>query len=206
MNDKTKSFLGLITILALFVLMSYLVRQNINFFSNLIGENVMGVFVYIFITIVAVVVAPISMVPLIPLASNLWGWIPAGIFTYLGWASGSFIVFYISRKFGVPLIKKFISLKEIYKFESKIPKENLFMDLVLLRMIIPVDILSYALGLFSKVNFKIYSLTTLIGILPFTFIFSYLGTITLKYQIIGFAAVVILVAIMHIIWETKKQS
>ena len=97
--------------------------------------------------------------------------------------------FFLCRKYGVYLIKKFVSLKEIQKLESKIPKENLFFDLILLRMIIPVDVLSYALGLLTKINFRTYALTTIIGIIPFAFVFSYLGTISWIYQIIGFIAI-----------------
>ena len=49
----------------------------------------------------------------------------AGIINWVGWSIGSIIVFCISRKYGVPLIKRFISLKKLNKLESKIPKENL---------------------------------------------------------------------------------
>jgi len=137
--------------------------------------------------------------PLIPVVSNIYGWFLAGVVTVIGWTFGSIIVFFISRKYGVPLIKKFVSLKKINKFESKIPKENLFIDIVLLRMIIPVDILSYALGLFSKVKFKTYVLATIIGITPFAFVFSFLGTIPLSYQIPGFILIVFIIAIIHVL-------
>ena len=65
---------------------------------------------------------PIS---LLPVASNVFGWFNSAIFNIMGWFLGSVIVFYISRKYGVPLIKKFVSLEKINKLESKIPKENL---------------------------------------------------------------------------------
>src|SRR3989344_176257 len=160
MNPKIKSLLEILAIILLFALSSYLVRQNIDFLKSAIGND-FGILFYILIAIFAVVVAPISMMPLIPLASNVFGWIYAAIFSIVGWALGSFIVFFISRKYGVPLIKKFVSLE---KLENKIPKENLFLDLILLRMIIPVDILSYAISLFTKINFRTYALTTIIGI------------------------------------------
>ena len=173
LSNKLKSFIGLLIILVLFILSSYFARNNIDFIKNLIGNDFLGILIYILITITAIIIAPISMMPLIPVASNLWGWFYAGIFTFVGWTIGAFIVFFISRKYGVGLIKRFVSLKKLNEFESKIPKENLFIDILLLRMIIPVDILSYALGLFTKVNFKTYALATMIGIIPFTFVFSF---------------------------------
>ena len=186
MHPKTKSFLAAIFIIALFILVSYFTRQNIEFLKDLVGEGIEGVLIYIFITVLAIVVAPISMMPLIPLASGLWGWFYAAIINVIGWTLGSIIVFFICRRYGIGIIKKFVSLDEIYKWESRIPKQKVFFTLVLLRMSIPVDILSYTLSLLTKINFKNYAITTIIGIIPFSFVFSYLGTIPLIYQVIGF--------------------
>ena len=203
-SEKTKAFFGLLIIVGLFILSSYLVRTNIEFVQSLIQNNFLGILTYILITIIAIIIAPISMMPLIPIASNLWGWFNAGLINIIGWTLGSFIVFFICRKYGVDLIKKFVSLESINKFESKIPKENLFWDIVLLRMIIPVDILSYVLGLFSKIKFKTYSLATVIGITPLAFIFSYLGTIPLIHQLIGFFIIIILIAAIHVFRELRN--
>ena len=189
MFRKTKSFLAAIVVIAIFILVSYYTKNNIDFLKNLIGNDFRGVFIYLLITIFAIVFAPISMMPLIPLASGLWGWQYAAIVNILGWMLGSFIVFFICRKFGISLIKKFISLNDIYRWEKRIPEKNIFFTLILLRMTIPVDVLSYAIGLLTKINFRTYALTTIIGIIPFAFVFSYLGTISWIYQIIGFIAI-----------------
>ena len=204
MKEKTKSFIGLLIILGLFILSSYLVRENIDLIKDLIGNDFLGILIYILITITAIVIAPISMMPLIPIASNIWGRVPTAIILIFGWTLGSIIVFWISRKYGVPLIKKFVSLEKINKLESKIPKENLFLDIVLLRMIIPVDILSYALGLFSKVKFKTYFLATIIGLIPFAFAFSFLGTVPFYYQLIGFFVIGLIIVLIHEFYRKKK--
>ena len=196
-SEKSKALFGILAILILFILSSYLVRENIEFVENLIGNNFLGILIYILITVIAIVIAPISMMPLIPVASNLWGVVPTAIILIFGWTIGSIIAFGISRKYGVPLIKKFVSLEKLNKLESKIPKENLFIDILLLRMAIPVDLLSYALGLFSKVKFKTYALATFIGLIPFAFVFSYLGTIPIYYQILGFFVVGLIIVLIH---------
>ncbi|MBI4117027.1 TVP38/TMEM64 family protein [Candidatus Pacearchaeota archaeon] len=201
MSPRIKSLLEILAIVALFALSSYLVRQNIDFLKSIIGND-FGILFYILIAIFAVVVAPVSMMPLIPLASGVFGGFYAAIFNIIGWTLGSFIVFFISRKYGVPLIKKFVSLEKMEKFENKIPKENLFLDLILLRMIIPVDVLSYGISLFTKIDFRTFALTTFIGIIPFAFVFSYLGTIPLKYQIIG---ILIAIFIIGAISEFHKK-
>ena len=202
-SEKIKSFFSASLIVLLFILSSYFVKENIGLVKNLIGNNFIGIITYILISIIAIVIAPISMMPLLPVASNVFGWFNSAIFNIMGWFLGSVIVFYISRKYGVPLIKKFVSLEKINKLESKIPKENLFLDIVLLRMILPVDILSYALGLFSKVKFKTYALATLIGITPFAFVFSYLGIVNIYYQIIGFFVIGLIIVLIH---EFRKKK
>lgn len=203
MNQKTKAFFGALVIISLFILSSYLVRQNQEVIYGLIGEGIFGILAYILITIIAIVIAPISMMPLIPLAANMWGLFFSAIINIIGWTLGSFIVFFISRKYGVPLIKKFVSLEKINEIEKKIPKENLFVSIVILRMITPIDVLSYALSLFTKINFKIYALATIIGIIPFAFIFSYLGTVPFYYQIAGFI-IVGLIIVLIIEFHKKK--
>ena len=197
MNPKTKSILAAFFVIALFILVSYFTKQNIEFLKELIGNDFRGVLIYILITIFAIVFAPVSMMPLIPVASNLYGVFYAAIINIVGWTIGSFIVFFICRRYGISIIKKFVSLEKIYKWEKRIPKKNVFVTLILLRMSVPVDILSYALSLLTKIDFKIYALTTIIGIIPFAFVFSYLGTIPAIYQIIGFVIIGFVVVFLN---------
>ena len=154
MNPKSKSFFIALFVILLFILVSYYTRQNIEFLKGLIGNDFRGILIYILITIFAIVFAPVSMMPLIPLASNIYGIFFSAIINIIGWTIGSFIVFFICRKYGVKLIKKFVSLENIYKWENKIPKKKVFFTLILLRMTVPVDILSYALSLLTKINVK----------------------------------------------------
>lgn len=197
MSSKIKSAIEILAIVFLFLIVSYFARQNIDFLQGLIGGGFYGIFAYVLITIIAVVVAPFSMMPLIPLASNIYGVFWSAIINIIGWIIGAFIVFFICRKYGVNLIRKFISLEKINRMESKIPKENIFLSIILLRMTIPVDVLSYALGLFSKVDFKTYALATIIGITPFAFVFSYLGIVPFYYQAIGVLVIILLVWVVN---------
>lgn len=206
MNQRIKALLGLALILSLFILVSYFVRENQEVLYNLVGDSFLGIIAYITITIIAIVIAPISMMPLIPLAANMWGIFFGGIINIIGWVLGSFIVFYLSRKYGVRLIKKFVSLEKINELEKKVPKENLFFSIVILRMIVPIDILSYALSLFTKINFRTYALTTIIGVTPFAFAFSYLGTVPIYYQIAGFILIGLIVVLIFEFHRKKFKS
>jgi uncharacterized membrane protein YdjX (TVP38/TMEM64 family) len=62
-----------------------------------------------------------------------------------------------------------------------------------LRIAIPVDLLSYALGLFSKVRYRDYALATIIGISPLAFILAYLGTLPFIFQMIALSVALVLI-------------
>lgn len=141
-----------------------------------INSGSLGMIFYVFITAIAVVIAPISTFPLIPIASIAWGFVISAILSIAGWTIGAQIAFMIARRFGKPLVQKFISLEKLEAFEKRIPEKNLFWSIVLLRMTVPVDLLSYALGLFSKISYSKYFWATIIGVTPFAFIFSYIFT------------------------------
>ena len=56
-------------------------------------------------------------------------------------------------------------------------------------MIIPADILSYALGLFSSVGLIPYTIGTIVGVSYFSFVFAYLGVAAFESNIVTFAIV-----------------
>ena len=197
MLNKTKSFVEIFIILILFLFFYYIIQTNLELIKESLNDN-LGMSVYVLITIVAIVIAPISTLPLLPIASNLWGWVTAAVLSIIGWTIGSLIAFILARKYGVSLISKFISIEKINKFEKMVPKENFFWGVVFLRMVVPVDILSYALGLFSKIKTKSYFFATLIGVTPFAFVFAYAGKMPFVYQILALllALVIILFGLM----------
>ncbi|MAG79102.1 hypothetical protein CMI40_01875 [Candidatus Pacearchaeota archaeon] len=195
MNQKIKAIIEISIIILLFISLSYIIQTNIDSIKEVVGDRYTSMFFYILITVVAVVIAPISATPLLPLASNLWGWLIAAILSIIGWTIGSLIAFVIARIYGLSIIKKFISIEKIRNIEKKIPDTNIFWSIVFLRMILPVDILSYTLGIFSKIKTRDYLLATIIGVAPFAFVFAYLGRMPLLYQVISFfIAMIILLA------------
>lgn len=152
-----------------------------------------GMVFYVLLGITATVVAPVSTVPLIPIATNLWGAIPTALLSITAWTIGSMIAFLLARHYGKPFIKKYVSLDKVTKYENLFSKKYIFWNIVLLRMMIPVDILSYAIGLFTSVNLKTYTLATIIGISPFAFILSYVPNMNLTNQIyIGIIIIIII--------------
>lgn len=206
-KDKIQSAIGILIIIIFFILSSYIVQSNLEYVRGLIGYNIWSMVLYILIAIIATVIAPVSALPLLPVASNVWGWLVTAILSIIGWTLGALIAFALARKYGVPLVKKFVSLDKIARFERLIPKENLFWGIVFLRMAVPVDVLSYVLGLFSHIRFRTYAIATLIGILPFAFVFAYLGRLPFSYQIFALymAFIIILIGLVIALIYKKRR-
>jgi uncharacterized membrane protein YdjX (TVP38/TMEM64 family) len=152
---------------------------------------------YVLITLLATVFAPVSTVPLIPIAAQAWGWVTAGILSIIGWVIGSMIAFVLARRYGARLVGRIVPLQKIQKFEAKLSSRNQFWTVVLLRLTVPVDVLSYAIGLFSTMPAKSYLLATTIGVIPFAFIFAYTGTLPPGLQIIVVVEIVLLIILIY---------
>lgn len=159
---------------------------------------------YIFANIVSTVIAPLTVLPLIPIASNIFGPFSSGVFSIIGWTLGAIIAFLIARHAGKPLLSKFASVEKIEKFEKYVPEHVHFFTILVLRMLLPVDALSYALGFFSGIGFWKYSVATLIGVTPFSFVFAYAGGAIPLENYLRFAswfifAIIILWLIVHLV-------
>jgi len=125
---------------------------------------------------VATVVAPITVLPLVPMLAPVFGPFVAGLLSVIGWTSGAMVAFLIARYFGRPVVQHFISLEAVDKAIERIPEKTQFFMIVLIRMALPVDALSYALGFVKGIPFWSYSAATALGVSWFSFVFAYMGT------------------------------
>jgi len=166
-KEVLKNTIIAIIIIAFFIITSYLAKEYSNQVEQIIGlKGFIGIILYTIITVIAVVFAPVSTLPFIAIASVLWGGFISAILSVIGWVIGSAIAFGLARRYGRPLISKFINIKKIEHFENIIPPKNQFWMIVFLRLVLPVDLLSYALGIFTKVPFSIFMYATVIGLIP----------------------------------------
>ena len=72
-------------------------------------------------------------------------------------------------------------------------------------MIVPVDILSYALGLFTDMKTRDFTIATIIGITPFSFVFAYLGSVPFQYQLIAAGVFGIVFLVGYIVYDIIKK-
>lgn len=183
---QMKEILAIGLLFFFFIGASYIANEYGDVFEEMIeGYGVVGMLSYVAIAIAATVIAPFNALPLIPIAVSLWGSIVTALLSIAGWLVGAMIAFGIARRYGSVLVKKFVDMRRAEKIERLLPDKHIFWALVFLRMALPVDILSYALGALTTVRFRVYFLATLVGITPFAFLFSYAATIPIEYQILA---------------------
>ena len=195
MKRRVKEKILLIIVIVLFAVGSYFAKISFESLSaNTFLSSRYGELLYFLITALAVFIAPISTLPLLPFAVSLWGPIEASVLTIIAWTSGSVLVFCLSRKYGRKLVARLADLERIESWSELVPEKNIFWIIVFMRFLLPVDVLSYALGLFSKIELKKYLLATILGLTPFAFFFAYFSKIPILIQIISMFAVFVLFA------------
>ncbi|MCR4284127.1 MAG: VTT domain-containing protein [Parcubacteria group bacterium] len=202
-KETLKNIIAIIIIIALFIIVSYLTQSYSEIIREMvILDGILGMLLYVFITVVAVVFAPVSTLPFLAIASVLWGGFISAVLSIIGWTIGSAIAFNLARKYGRPLVSKFINIKKIERFENIVPSKHVFWTIVFLRLALPVDLLSYALGLLTKIPFSVFMYATVIGLTPFAFLFAYAVELPTSYQIIaGTLSFVVIIFILKQVYK-----
>lgn len=133
-----------------------------------------GPLAYIFVVAVAVVVSQIPGVPLALAAGALWGPFAAGVYSVVGGFLGSVTAYALSRTLGRSVMKALLGKVVVFNKE----KGELYLGgLIFVTRLVPLfpfDMVSYAAGL-SGLSFGIYALATFFGMIPSTFLLTYLG-------------------------------
>ena len=139
------------------------------------GMNAVSYGAYVLILTVAVVCMPLTVMPLIPIAAGIMGPFMTAVLSIIGWTLGGAIAFLLSRHIGRPLLEHRINLRPMDSLMEKMPKQAHFWFIVLVRITLPVDLASYALGLVKNLSFYSYIAATAVGVSWFSFSFAYLG-------------------------------
>jgi uncharacterized membrane protein YdjX (TVP38/TMEM64 family) len=155
----------------------------------------------------SIVLLPLSSLILLPFAAETWGIFIGGTLSALGWWLGSLFAFVLARHIGRPLLRWFVSLEQLDQWEEILPRDVTFLSIVLIRMIAPVDIPSFALGLLKHLPFTTYAFASLIGIVPFAYFMVAMGGAVATGQWLLFFLLMSFVAtnvfILHRVWKNN---
>ena len=204
--DRIKRAAMLVLFVFVFVGASYLAHAHKAQLARIVQTGgVVGIGGFILLTSGFVVfVIPLDIVFLIPVGVAVWGPIPTAFMSITGWTLGAAAAFGIARTFGVGVVRKIVGLENVRAVERRVPKHHLFGAVIFLRALVSVDLLSYALGLFSTMPWGQYVLATAIGVAPLGFYFAYAGTLPFWYQLAAVAAVFALAAFAFVKYGAQR--
>lgn len=167
----------------------------------------LGAAIYVLALVASVVLLPLSSLPLLPLATRCFGVPLTALLSATGWWIGCLIAFQIAR-LGRGYLERVTSMAAVDRIEEKIPNDVGFGGIVVLRMILPVDVVSFALGLLKHLRFRTYATASLLGILPFSLVWSYAGGQLGTGQFLSFALVVlgmaVIVLLVRRLWQAHR--
>ena len=201
-----RTLLTVALVLCIFGTVSVLATQHQVWLSSYIvrGGTISLLSFTLLTALFVVFVIPLDLVFLIPIGTAVFGPTITAALTICGWTLGAAIAFMIARQWGRPVVGRIINLKRLATVESRLPAGDLFWTVVGLRLLISVDILSYALGLMSTMRFHRYVLATLIGVTPFGIFFAYTDILPLPYRLATIGGAFILVSL--IFWRQRQRS
>lgn len=170
------------------------------------GLGIAGPLIYIGLITLSVVISPIPGAPLAVMAGALWGAIPSGIYSVVGGFLGSLIAYYLGWTLGRSTIKA-ITGKTIY-FSNRRGEVYLGRLIFMTRLlpVLPFDLISYGAGM-TALSLPIYASATLLGMIPSTFLLTYLGSAFTVDLPLGIAlGVVFLVVLVGLLWGIKRHN
>ncbi|MCP4393599.1 MAG: TVP38/TMEM64 family protein [Alphaproteobacteria bacterium] len=136
---------------------------------------------FIAIQALQVIVTPISHYTVSMIGGFLFGPHLGGLFNWIGRLIGHTTAFWISRRFGRPIAKRFVEEKTFEKFDRIISGDNdakmqtFILFLIYFLPLFPDDEISYIVGL-SRMQKKLFLIANVFGHIGGSFALAYVGS------------------------------
>lgn len=166
-------------VLALFALGLLTVRHyHTPLRDALAAHEAIGLGIFVATSALAVLLPMLSNLYLVPVAVLAWGPGPTAALLLLGWVVGAMLAFALGRHARGPIARRFPSVTRHADIDRLIHPQHRLLSLTLLRMTFPVDVLSYALGMFSReTRASENAASTALGAAPFALLFAWFPTL-----------------------------
>lgn len=166
----------------------------------------LGILVFVATSVTAVLVPLLTNLPLVPLAVLAWGPAWTALLLLGGWVAGAAISFALGRHARPLILRHFPSVNRHASIDRLIHPHHRIASLILLRMTFPVDVLSYALGLFSRTTtLTENAVSTAVGGAPFAVLFALYPALPATAQLAVFIASALVFA-GYMLWVLRAPS
>lgn len=161
---------------------------------------------FIALAALSAMLSPFSSIPLVPVATMVWGKSLTVVFLLSGWFIGGALTYMVGYFVGYPLVRQLSSFEKIRYYRGKISEKTEFLLVLLFRLSMPAEIPGYVLGI-ARYHFGKYLLATLIAEAPFVIIVTYASEALVANNIKMFIALVavIFIAIASLFYFFTKK-
>jgi uncharacterized membrane protein YdjX (TVP38/TMEM64 family) len=160
---------------------------------KILGEfGTLAPVLFMIIMALAVIISPVPSVPLDIAAGTFFGPLLGTLYSAFGALGGAVVSFLIARFLGRQFIEQYLGGH--INFCSKC-SNLLLTKVIFVARLLPIfsfDIVSYGAGL-TKISLMGFSVATLLGMLPLTFVYNYFGSILMVGR--GFALILGLIMV-----------
>ena len=192
-------------VIALFAAAVVLVREFAAPIQQVLAaHSQLGIVVFVATSVVAVLMPMATNLPLLPVAVLAWGPWWTAVLLLLGWVAGAALSFWLGRHARATILRHFPSVQRHADIDRLIHPRHRLASLVMLRMTFPVDVLSYALGLFSRsTTLAENTASTALGAAPFALLFSWFPTLSPTGQAVVFVGST-LAFVLYALWLVRR--
>lgn len=222
MTEKHRKILSMLSIIAFVVFCGvvgwFVGRPIINFVSEperfrawVDESGFMGRVYFVLMVTFQVIIALVPGEPLEIGAGYAFGAIEGTLLSLAGIALGSFIVFFLVRKYGIKLVEVFFSLEKIksLKFLQNKRKVAAIVFLMFFLPGTPKDLLTYFVGI-TDINFKHFAIIATVARIPSvitsTIGGSLLGTQKYTFAIVVFAVTFVLSVVGWFVYNKMRKE
>ncbi|MBU3940671.1 MAG: VTT domain-containing protein, partial [Nanoarchaeota archaeon] len=118
--------------------------------------------IFILIQIIQVILTPISTSVVSIAGGFIFGTWQGFLYNWIGRVIGTLIAFWLGRRFGRKIIRKFVNMEKLKKYDSFVEKGKFILFLMYFLPFFPDDELSYLAG-FSSMKAKTFVIIALLG-------------------------------------------
>lgn len=168
------------------------------------AHAVLGIVIFVVLSAVAVLMPLATNLPLVPLVALAWGSGWTAVLLLLGWLLGAAASFMLGRYARPFVLARLPAVQRHAQIDRLIDPRRRLLSLTLLRMTFPVDVLSYALGLFSPRTTAVQNLlSTALGAAPFAVLFAYFPQLSTAAQLVVFV-LTLLAFVLYVSWVLRR--
>lgn len=149
-----------------------------------------GPIAYMGLLIISVVASQIPGVPLAIAAGTVWGPLTAGIYTIIGGFLGALLAYGLGKHLGQSFLQTLTGKKITLSPDIGTHLMGWFILVSRLLPVLSFDLVSYGAGM-AGLSLPIYAIATLVGMMPSTFLLTYMGGIANPSQMFGLTSLLL---------------